>query len=181
MKTVGAKAKYISISNILHLLSSPASIPHVEAVLASLVVVPPSNSRFSFVRDFHLPRSLPLQTIGLHHMEGRFLHLLTLLKKKFPLDHHLDTQKVTHRTRRPLQSSSDPEMKRIHLDPSLCLSPFSSGGRRNVLPIRSLGSKVGIGLDPDGFSSSLDLMKTVRFGRITQELVHSSPPPYVVL
>ena len=33
--------------------------------------------------------------------------------------------------------------------------------------MRSLGSKVGIGLDPDGFSSSLDLMKTVgafRFG-----------------
>ena len=27
--------------------------------------------------------------------------------------------------------------------------------------IRSVGSKVGIGLDPDGFSSSLDLMKTV--------------------
>ena len=33
----------------------------------------------------------------------------------------LDTQKVTHQTRRPLQSSSGPEMKRIHLDPSLCL------------------------------------------------------------
>ena len=32
---------------------------------------------------------------------------------------------------------------------------------RNVLPIKSVGSKVGIGLDPDGFSSSLDLMKTV--------------------
>ena len=32
------------------------------------------------------PRSLPLPTIGLHHMEGRFLHLLTLLKIKFPLD-----------------------------------------------------------------------------------------------
>ena len=28
------------------------------------------------------PRSLPLPTIGLHHMEGRFLHLLTLLKIK---------------------------------------------------------------------------------------------------
>ena len=55
------------------------------------------------------------------HMEGRFLHLLTLLKIKFPLDHHLDTQKVTHPNRRPLQSSSGPEMKRIHLDRSLCL------------------------------------------------------------
>ena len=44
---------------------------------------------------------------------------------------------------------------------ALCLSPFSSGGSRNALPIRSLGSKVGIGLDPDGFSSSLDLIKTV--------------------
>ena len=27
------------------------------------------------------PRSLPLPTIGLHHMEGRFLHLLSLMKK----------------------------------------------------------------------------------------------------
>ena len=44
---------------------------------------------------------------------------------------------------------------------ALWLYPFSLGGRRNVLPIRSLGSKVGIGLDPDGFPSSLDLMKTV--------------------
>ena len=44
-----------------------------------------------------------------------------LLKIKFPLDHHLETQKVPHRNRRPLQSSSGPEMKRIHLDPSLCL------------------------------------------------------------
>ena len=37
------------------------------------------------------------------------------------LDHQLDTQKVPHQNRRPLQSSSGPEMKRIHLDPSLCL------------------------------------------------------------
>ena len=40
---------------------------------------------------------------------------------KFPLDHHLDPQKVTYRNRRPLQSSSGPGMKIIHLDPSLCL------------------------------------------------------------
>ena len=40
---------------------------------------------------------------------------------KFPLDHHLDNQKVPHRIRSPLQSSSDPEMKRIHLVPNLCL------------------------------------------------------------
>ena len=44
---------------------------------------------------------------------------------------------------------------------ALCLSPFSSGGSKKVLPMRSLGSNVGIGLYPDGFSSSLDLMKTV--------------------
>ena len=67
------------------------------------------------------PKKASTPTIGLHHMEGRFLHLLTLLKIKFPLDHHLDPQKVPHRNRRPLQSSSGPEMKRIHLDPSLCL------------------------------------------------------------
>ena len=41
---------------------------------------------------------------------------------------------------------------------ALCLSPFS---QRNVLPMGSAGSKVGIGLDPNGFPSSLDLMKTV--------------------
>ena len=57
----------------------------------------------------------------LDHMEGRFLHLLTLLKIIFPLDHHLDPKKVHHGNRRPLQSSSGQEMKRIHLDPSLCL------------------------------------------------------------
>ena len=45
---------------------------------------------------------------------------------------------------------------------SLCVSPFSSGGKRNVLPNRSAGSKVGISLDPDGFSSCLNLMKTIR-------------------
>ena len=50
------------------------------------------------------PRNLLLPIIGLHHMEGRFLHLLTLLKIKFPLDHHLEPQEVSHRTRRPLQS-----------------------------------------------------------------------------
>ena len=32
------KAKYLSISNTLHLLSAPVSIPCVGAVLASLVV-----------------------------------------------------------------------------------------------------------------------------------------------
>ena len=35
---IKTKAKYISISNILHLLSAPASMPHVEAVLSSLVL-----------------------------------------------------------------------------------------------------------------------------------------------
>ena len=40
---------------------------------------------------------------------------------KIPLDHHWEPQKVTHRNRRPLQTSAGPEMKRIHLDPSICL------------------------------------------------------------
>ena len=40
-------------------------------------------------------RSLLLPTIGLHHMDGRFLHLLPLLKIKFHLDHHCDIQMVT--------------------------------------------------------------------------------------
>ena len=29
-----------------------------------------------------------ISIIGLHHIKGRFLHLLTLLKIRFPLDHH---------------------------------------------------------------------------------------------
>ena len=36
---------------------------------------------------------------------GEVSAFLTLLKIKFPLDHHLDTHKVPHRNRRPLQSS----------------------------------------------------------------------------
>ena len=67
------------------------------------------------------PKKSSTPTICLHHMEGRFLRLLTLLKIKVPLDHHLETQKVPNRSRRPLKSSSGPEMKRIHLDPSLYL------------------------------------------------------------
>ena len=39
---------------------------------------------------------------------------------KITLDHHWDHHKVLHRSRRTLQSSSGPEMKRIHLDSSLC-------------------------------------------------------------
>ena len=50
------------------------------------------------------PRSLPPPTIGLYHMEGRFLHLLTLLMINFPLDHHLDPQKVTTKTEGPYVS-----------------------------------------------------------------------------
>ena len=47
------------------------------------------------------PKNLLLPTICLHHMEGKFLHLLTLLKIKLPLDHHWDTQKVTDETKNP--------------------------------------------------------------------------------
>ena len=70
---------------------------------------------------------------------GRFLHL------QFPLDHHLDPQKVPHRNRKPLQSSSGPEMKRIHLDPSLCL-PFTPSdliGRTFLLPPEENGERHG--------------------------------------
>ena len=43
---IKTKAKYISISNILHLLSAPTSIPRVEVVLACLVVESKSNCKF---------------------------------------------------------------------------------------------------------------------------------------
>ena len=48
---IKTKAKYISISNILHLLSAPASIP---AVLACLVVESKSNCKFFIVSNFCL-------------------------------------------------------------------------------------------------------------------------------
>ena len=40
---------------------------------------------------------------------------------KVPLDYPWAAQKVPHQTRRLLKSSSGPEMKRIHLDPSQCI------------------------------------------------------------
>ena len=48
------KAKYICISNILHLLSAPTSIPHVEVVLACLVVESKSNCKFAIISEFCL-------------------------------------------------------------------------------------------------------------------------------
>ena len=51
---IKTKAKCISISNVLHLLSAPASISHVGAVLACLVVEAKSNCKFSFVSDICL-------------------------------------------------------------------------------------------------------------------------------
>ena len=60
---------------------------------------------------------------------------------QFPLDHHLDTQKVTHRSRRLLQFSSGPEMKRIHLDPSLCLplTPVTQFVEHSSYYLRGMG------------------------------------------
>ena len=49
---IKTKAKYISISNILHLLSDPASIPRVGAVLACLVVESKSSCKFPIISDF---------------------------------------------------------------------------------------------------------------------------------
>ena len=51
---IETKDKHISISNILHLLSAPASIPRVGAVLACLVVASRSNCKFIIVSNFCL-------------------------------------------------------------------------------------------------------------------------------
>ena len=51
---IKTKVKYISISNILHLLSAPTSIPHVEVVLAHLAVTPVTNCKFPIVSNFCL-------------------------------------------------------------------------------------------------------------------------------
>ena len=51
---IKTKDKYISISNILHLLSAPTSIPRVEVVLACLIVESLSNCKFSIVSNFCL-------------------------------------------------------------------------------------------------------------------------------
>ena len=52
--TIKTKVKYISISNILHLLSALVSIPHVGAIQASLVVDSWSNCKFSIISNFCL-------------------------------------------------------------------------------------------------------------------------------
>ena len=44
------------------------------------------------------PRNLLLPTIDLHHMEGRFLHLLALLKIKLPLDHQWEPSSPKQKT-----------------------------------------------------------------------------------
>ena len=51
---IKTKAKYISISNTLHLLSAPACIPCVEAIWASLVVESLSYSKFFLASNFCL-------------------------------------------------------------------------------------------------------------------------------
>ena len=60
---------------------------------------------------------------------------------KFPLDRRLDLQKDPHRNRRPLQSSSGPEMKRIHLDPSLYLplTPVTKLVEHSFFHLRRMG------------------------------------------
>ena len=83
-----------------------------DAMTHKPLIMKPRKSHTEVLLDL---RSLLLPTIGLHHMEGRFPHLLTLLKIKFYLDHHWDLQKVPNRNRRPLQSSSGPEMMRISI------------------------------------------------------------------
>ena len=44
---IKTKAKYISISNILHLLSTAGPLPHVEPIPASLVVISSTLVSFS--------------------------------------------------------------------------------------------------------------------------------------
>ena len=89
------------------------------------------------------PRNLLLPTIGLHHMEGRFLHLLALLKIKLPLDHHWDTQKVPHRIRGLLQSSSNQSLLPT-FDPTdligrtFLLSPEENGVRHRAKVTRKV-------------------------------------------
>ena len=51
---IKTKAKYISISSILHLLSAPASIPIAGAISASLVVESLSYCKFIFASNFCL-------------------------------------------------------------------------------------------------------------------------------
>ena len=51
---IKTKAKYISISNILHLLSTPSSIPRIGAFLACLGFASKSNCKFIIISDFCL-------------------------------------------------------------------------------------------------------------------------------
>ena len=88
------------------------------------------------------PRNLLLPTIGLNHMEGRFLHLLTLLKIKFPLDHHLELQKVPHRNKSSysLIRSRDEEGP-SGLKPFPTFDPSDLIGRTFLLPPEENGER----------------------------------------
>ena len=51
---IETKVKYIRISNILHLLSAPDSVPHAASVLAWLVVESKAFHKFSVDRNLSL-------------------------------------------------------------------------------------------------------------------------------
>ena len=64
---------------------------------------------------------------------------------------------------------------------ALSLSPFSCGGRRNVLPIKLLGTNSGMFLIMDGPASScLDLMKIVGTLGVLVGLEPSEAPIYAL-
>ena len=89
------------------------------------------------------PRNLLPPTISLHHMEGRFLHLLTLLKIKFPLDHHLEPQKIPHRPRRPhtVFIRSRDEENPSGSKPMPTFDPSDLIGRTFLLPLEENGER----------------------------------------
>ena len=91
---IKSKVKYISISNILHLLSASASIPHVGAILACLVVISVSNCKFPIISDFCL-------IVDLHfhpsRASTRSLEAFTPLTWMYFCYHDFTTTKVSAR------------------------------------------------------------------------------------
>ena len=87
-------------------------------------------------------RNLLLPTIGLHHMEGRFPHLLTLLKIKFPLHHYWDPQKVPHKHMTPtvfIRSREEENPSRSKPMPTF--DPTDLIGRTFLLPPEENGER----------------------------------------
>ena len=73
---IKTKVNYKSVSNILHLLSTPDSVPHAEPGLAILVVESRSNCKFSVSSNFQF--DCCLMSVSIQSKKQVFVHCCAL-------------------------------------------------------------------------------------------------------